>query len=147
MKLKKQLNKWNKQGVAQDQIFSVVVGILVLLIFAFGIWFYLEQQNSGASVWEDYYAKELSMVLNSAKPGDTITLDVHQATKVAQKHNVDFNGIFSFPDQEVCVKLSSGRKTCQRYFNSIRVGSSKMRLGVPGNVLDIKVTEKNEVKA
>ncbi len=147
MKTKKQLNNWNKRGVAQDQIFSVVVGIFVLLIFAFGLWFYIDQQNSGASIWEDYYVKELSIILNYAKPGDTITLDVHSATRAAQKHGVDFNEIFSFPDQEVCVKLSSGRKTCQRYFNSIRVESFKMRLGVPGNVLDIKVVEKNEVKA
>lgn len=131
-----------KKGAAQGPLFSTVAFFLLLVLFLFLMLAFVQQQREGAAVWEDIYAKEIVGVLNSAKPGDTIVLDVHKATEIAGKQKQELTSIFSFPEQEVCVKLSQGRKTCQKHFTAVRVTDVKMRTGVPKNVLEFKVVEK-----
>ncbi len=133
-----------KRGSSNDLIFSPLVYLFVLVIFLLGMGYYVRQQSLGAATWEDIYAKEFSLVLNSAEPGDVITLDIQKATEIAQKNHLSFEGLFSFPDQNVCVKLSQGRKSCQSYLNAIRVDSVKTRLGVPGNVIELTIVGKQE---
>lgn len=132
---------WGRKGSAQDILQSPVTYLLILLIFFVLLWFFVHEQSNGAALWGDYYAKEVTLVINGAKPGDSFTLEVHTATKIADKHNVPFEEVFSFEDNKVCVKLSPGRKTCQKYFNDIRVMDARIRTGVPENVLDFRIVE------
>jgi hypothetical protein len=134
--------KIGKTG-ASDILHSTIAFIFILLLFTFGMWYYIYQQKSGASVWEDYYAKQVTVVMNSAKPGDVIVLDVHKATEIAQKSGVTFGLLFSISDQETCVKLSQGRKTCYSFFNKVDA-EIELKTGVPGNVLEIRVLEEKE---
>ncbi|MBM3233058.1 hypothetical protein FJZ18_02740 [Candidatus Pacearchaeota archaeon] len=137
------MTKINGKRGASDILHSTIAFIFILLLFTFGMWYYIYQQKSGASVWEDYYAKQLTIVMNSARPGDIIVLDVHKATEIAQKASVSFESIFLISDQETCVRLSQGRKTCYSFFNRVDA-EIELRTGVPGNVIEIKVLEEKE---
>jgi len=129
----------NKKGDANEQILQTVIFLAVLFIFTLLMAYYVQQQRDGVIVWEDFYAKETANVINSLNAGDEFVLDVQKATEVAKKNKVDFDKIFSFDSDknEICVKLSAGRKSCYSYFNKIAF-NSEMKYGMPGNLLVIK---------
>jgi len=121
---------------------AIVVGLLSLFVW---------QQMNGAAIWEDYYAKEVAKVINLAEPGDEIILDVHRATEVAKKNKVEsFSRTFQFSnlENEICVKLGRGKKTCYFYFNNVDIVDIELKLagGEEGNrnLLLFNVIEKQK---
>ena len=80
-------------------------------------------QRQGASVWSEYYVKEIIKAIDLAEPGDEIWIDVQEAVVIALRGEVDRGKIFSVDNlkNDVCVKLSKGRKTCFSYFNKVDV--------------------------
>lgn len=131
----------NKEANLKANVIYIILAVaFIAVMFAF-IW----DQMGGASVWADYYSKEISRVVNSASPGQTITLDVHKATEIAYSNNIrDFKEVFQFDNtqNQICVKLSQGRKSCYYYFNNVDITESKIVLGKPTNALTFKIEEK-----
>src|SRR3989344_1220414 len=128
---------------ASDIVMQNVLYVLIVIIFVAGIFFFVQNQQNGASIWEKYYAKEISRVINFAQSGDNITLDIHKATEIAQKNKLSsFSEIFQFDNlnNEICVKLSLGRKTCYSYFNNVDITNVQLDLGVPINILRFEIT-------
>lgn len=120
----------NKAGMG-DLLMSNVIYLILLVVFLAGMLVFLWQYYQGAAVWEDYYAKEIVKVIDFSKAGDEIWLDVHKATEVAKKNRVkSFSEIFEInnPENQVCVKLSKGRKTCYSYFNEVDIISPELKL-------------------
>jgi len=120
---------------------NTLVYLILLVIFISLEFVYINNQLNGAATWSDYYAKELSGLVNQAIPGDQIEIDIHQATKIAKNNNLNsFSEIFSFNNLEnqICVKLSS-KKTCYFYFNEVDIIDSQISLGKPVNKLSFKV--------
>jgi len=122
-----------------------VIYLLILVLFIAMISTYIWLQMNGTGVWSQYYSKEIVKVINLASPGDEISLDVHKATEVADENRVPFEEIFTFDttQNELCVKLSLGRKTCYSYLNEVNVTEDKIQLASPVNILTFKIQEKN----
>ena len=128
---------------AENVITSTVVYLLIAILFFAGMLLILWNQTNGASVWEEYYSKELTKLINLAKPGDEIAIDVQKATQVAKDNNVaTFSEIFTFDNAEkkVCVKLSQGRQTCSSYFNDVIVVSPDLKLIPKNNILTFTIS-------
>ena len=128
-----------------DEIFEVAIYTILLVIFVVPLSIFVYQNMNGASVWEDFYAKEIARVVNLGEAGDVIKLDVHKATEIGRKNDVPFSEMFNFRNEknEICVRLSRGR-TCYDYFNDIDVIDISLDLGVGkdgGNVLNFKIAE------
>ncbi|MFH1290518.1 MAG: hypothetical protein ABIH92_03860 [Nanoarchaeota archaeon] len=137
--------KMNRKAV----IWTTVIYSLIFVAFLVGMMIYIWSHNSGANIWSDYYAKELTHLINLAGPNQTITLDVHKATEIAVDNGLrGFSEIFNFDNvnNEVCVKLSRGQKTCYKYFNEIEVVDRRIELAgdTTGeiNILIIEIGEK-----
>ena len=112
-----------------NALYFILVGLFVVLMFAF-----VQQQRSGGVIWEDYYAKELVKVIDASQAGDTVSLNVQPALRVA-KHNkfTDYNRIFNFnsKDNQVCVQLSSGiRSTCFYYHTAVAVTDINLKFNI-----------------
>lgn len=125
-------------------LMSHVIYIILVVLFAAGIFYVIAQQKNGAAIWEEFYAKEISRIINLAKPGDEILLNVQKATEIARKNELrSFSELFQFnnPENEICVKLSPGRKTCYSYFNEVDVTEVELKLGIPENYLYFKIKE------
>ncbi len=137
-----------KKGEIGELLMDNVVFLILLVIFLSGMIFFVSAQQEGAAVWESYYVKEIVKIIDFSESGDKACIDVHKATEIAQKNKISsFSEIFSFDNSAnaVCVKLSSGRRTCFNYFNDIDVVNVDLKLGVPGNVLCFEIIErKNE---
>ncbi len=141
--------KVNRRGEGGEDFFlDNVVFLILLAIFFSAMLYFIFQQQEGAGVWEDYYVKEITKEIDFSEQGDKICMDVHKATEIAKKNNVaSFSEIFRIDNvaNEVCVKLSRGRKTCLNYFNEIDVVNIDLRLGVPGNVLCFDIADNRGV--
>ena len=129
-------------------LMSHVIYTILVVLFTVGMFLVIAQQMNGAAVWEEFYAKEISRIINLAQPEDEITLHIQKATEIAKDNEVrSFSEIFQFNnlENEICVKLSQGRKTCYSYFNEVDVVEVELKLGVPENYLIFKISEvKNE---
>ena len=116
---------------------------IILTVVAFSLLFlYVDAQQHNASRWELYYAQQLALVLDAARPGDEISFDLTSASSIALKNNFkDFKNIVRFDAtrHEVIVRLHSGGETRFAYFSDVVVVDSRIDLGVPGNVLHFKV--------
>ncbi|MEK6928475.1 MAG: hypothetical protein AABW65_00780 [Nanoarchaeota archaeon] len=136
----------NKKGESDfgEILLDNTVYVILLAIFVFGIFAFVYQLKNGAVIWEDYYAKEVSKVLNFAEKGDNIEIDVQKASEIAGKNRVELSEMFSFKENDVCVKLSKIKKTCYVYFNDIKILSSKIKEGTPVNILSIQIGGKDE---
>ncbi|MDO8459809.1 MAG: hypothetical protein Q7S74_01745 [Nanoarchaeota archaeon] len=140
----------NKQASLNEIIMQTTIYIILVVIFFIGAFLFISSQMNGAAVWEDYYSKEISTIINAAQPGDTVKLDVYKATEIAKKNNIpSFSEIFTFDNakNKVCVKLSLGRKTCYSFFNDVDIKDPEIKLGQfkedgsPINILNFALTE------
>lgn len=134
----------NKKGGIGEELMDNIVYLVLVVLFFSGMLFFVLQQKNGAVSWEGFYAQEIARVVNLAEPGDEILLDVHKGTVIALDNNVrSFSEMFNFDNEknEICVKLSA-RKTCYNYFNNVDV-EREVKLGVPENVLVLKIKEKS----
>lgn len=147
-------NMINKRASEGEVIFDYVIFLVLLSLFAFGMFMVVNNYRNGAAVWGDFYVKEVVKVINNAKVGDEIFLDVHRATEIAKKNEQSFSTIFNFDNQknEVCVKLGN-RKECYSFFNDVDIIAPEIKLGVPDkisgkyvNVLHFNVTENRKAE-
>lgn len=142
-----------KRGEAGGQIYETVTYLILLVIFFVGMLYFVLQQQSGAGIWEQYYAKELVKIIDFSKPGDALILDVQRGSEIAKKNGVlSFSTMFVFDNaaHEVCVKLNTGgKRTCHNYFNDADVAEVQLQLaggknaeGMDVNVLSFKIVDR-----
>ncbi len=132
----------NRKAILKSTVIYLLITLAVVAMASAYIWL----QMNGASIWSDYYAKELTRTINSAQQNETITFDVQKAVEVAGKNNIpisEFSSIFSFdnPNNEVCVKLSRGIKTCYKYFNDVDIIYKDLKQTMTGNVIIFEITK------
>lgn len=137
--------KAETEETTRSNLFYLIPAIAIFL----SLLFFLRGQMNGAAHWGEYYAKGVSLLIESSSPGDEIRLDIDTATKIAKSNGVPFQDVFSFDNQEnrVCVKLEAGQRTCYNYFNNVNVVSQDLQLGVGEegtNILIFKVVEKKD---
>jgi len=109
-------------------LFGLVAGLFITAIY---------HQKNGAAIYEDFYAKEISKLINIAKPGDVITIDVKQASDVAFDNKVLSKSetfVIDNSKKQICVKLGLGKRTCYSYFNDVAV-TRELKTGVLDSTL------------
>jgi hypothetical protein len=91
----------------------VFIGILILFIM---------KQGSGAVVLEQSYAKQIALLLDSAKPGMKISLNMKDAIELAEKNNV-LDKMVSIDKNIITVSLSDKGGYSYSFFNDVEVTS------------------------
>lgn len=131
--LTKEVQLLNMKKKADSILEGTIIYIILLILATAPLAYFVWDQYNGASIWADFYAKEISRVINLAEPGDEISIDVQTATEVAVKNKIprlDDIVIFDNAKNEVCVKLSPGRKSCYYYFNEVDVSNWEIKRGL-----------------
>ncbi len=142
----------NKKAQLYSKLLNQTVFILLVVVFAGFMFWYVRSQQDGAAVWEDFYVKEISNMVNRAEVGQTYRIDVHKVSEIAKKNGVAFDKIFEFvnKDKKVCIQLSKGRRTCNKWASDFLVSGDKLDFAVgladkSYNVLEFKVIEDREI--
>ena len=59
----------------QTELLSVIDYLLIILIVFGALFFWIDSKSSGKAFNDDFYAKQIAMVLDSAKPGSTVFIE------------------------------------------------------------------------
>ena len=89
-----------------------VIFITILLLF-------LLRQGEGAVVLEQSYAKNIALLIDSAKPVMEIKLNMEDAIELTEKNGINRDDIVKINDNIVSVKLSEKSGYQYSFFNDV----------------------------
>ncbi|MDO8508889.1 MAG: hypothetical protein Q7S27_04360 [Nanoarchaeota archaeon] len=121
----------NNKGES-DLMTSYLIYLIILIVFASLMVAYVYGERKGGDIWSDYYSKEIVKVIDFAKEGDKVCLDVHRASVIGRDNQVrSYSEIFQIDNKnnDVCVKLSKGIKRCYNYFSDVDIVNLEFKLG------------------
>jgi hypothetical protein len=85
----------NKKGEGSSILrMEVIYIILVIVLYAF-FFYFVTRAGSGASFAEQKYAKKTALLIDQAKPGTTLTLDLSELFDIAIRNKMDLTQILS----------------------------------------------------
>ena len=100
-----------------ENVIFIILNILFLMILIL----FLLKQGQGAVFLEQSYAKQIALLIDSAKPGMTIILDMSKAKDIAEKNSLEFKDIVTKTDNIITVKLTEKGGYSYSYFNDVNV--------------------------
>lgn len=106
----------NRRG---EILLSNVVFIILNLVFLSILILFLLKQGSGAIVLEQSYAKQISLLIDSARPAMIIKIDMNKARKLAEKNGISFNDVVEITGNKVSVKLGENGGYDYYFFNDV----------------------------
>ncbi len=98
-----------------------IIFIVLNLIFLTILVLFLARQGEGAVILEENYAKEIALMIDSAKPIMTLRLDMSDARELAEKNGIDFKEVVKINKNVVTVKLSKDSGYSYSFFNNVDV--------------------------
>lgn len=109
-----------KKGDGTILVENIIYLILNLLFFAILIVF-LIKQSSGAALLEQTYSKKIALLIDQAKPGMIIKLNLEKALKVAKQDKLTPQEILIIEGNFVKVTLEDGGGQEYHFFNDLDV--------------------------
>jgi hypothetical protein len=95
-----------------------VIFIVITLIFLSILVLFISRQGSGDNYLEQSYAKQIALAIDSAKPGMSIFLDMHKASK-KDWFSENFDKSVRVVGNVVIVKLSEKGGQSYSFFNDV----------------------------
>jgi len=115
----------NKKGDAgESPLWTNVIYLFLVLIFIIPLVGFINAQKDAAATWEDFYAKEIARMINSAEPGTEVFLDVTRAVGIASgRGQLDSGKIIDFDNvnNEVRVSLRLDGGTSYGFLNDVDI--------------------------
>ena len=110
--------KRGKKGeILVENIIFIVLNVSFLAILAI----FLINQGNGATFLEDSHAKQMALLIDSARPGMVMEINFKDAKGVAEKNGISFSDILTVKDNYVTVKLSENSEKSYHFFNDINI--------------------------
>lgn len=95
-----------------------IIFIMLNLVFLTILFLFLFSKTGDASVFEEKYAKQIALIIDSAKPGMEISLNMKNAVEKAKDEN--WNGkLVTIQDNIVTVQLREKGGYSYSFFNNI----------------------------
>ena len=108
-----------KRGtILVENVIFITLNILFLVILVI----FIARQGGGAIVLEQSYAKQIALLVDSAKPGMVIILNMEKGYELAQENKIDFKDVINVTGNVVTVKLSEQGGYSYSFFNNIDLG-------------------------
>jgi hypothetical protein len=114
------IKKSNKRGniLTENLVFIILNIIFITILFLF-----IFRQGEGAVILEESYTKQIALLLDSAKPGMIIQLNMEKAISLAEKNKLNTDNIVTISGNIVTVKLSDKGGYSYTFFNNVNVNS------------------------
>lgn len=95
-----------------------VIFIILNLVFLSILIFFVYSKAGSEARLEEKYSKEIALMIDSAKPGMIIHLNMEDALKKAEENNYD-GKIVSIVDNKVTLKLRENGENSYYFFNNV----------------------------
>ena len=96
----------NKKGV--DLIYGTVIFIILNALFFATLFLFIQRAGENVIFTEQKYAKQIGLLVDRAKPGTIIKLNVEEFDKFIDKNKLNEAETISFQSNSVVVKLGKG---------------------------------------
>ena len=110
------MNKKGEELVIEQVIFIVLNIVFVGLLLAFAY-----KTSSSAFTFEQRYAKEIALLIDSTADNSALKLDVTEAYEIAKKNNIPKEEMIVISDKEVILKLSGEKGYAYPYFHKVSI--------------------------
>ena len=120
----------NKRGF--KILYAAVIFVILNLVFISVMFFFVARASSSVSFTEQAYARQVALLVDSAKPGTVIEMDIAELYVIASQKSVQPSITLNCDTNEVTVKLTSGRGYRFGYFSEIEDCSSDSIVLDPG---------------
>ena len=117
-----------KGEILTENLIFIILNLTFILILALFIF----RQGGGATGLEEFYSKQIALIVDSAKPGMEIELDMSNGKNVDEDwFNSNFGRALIIENNLVKVKLHEDGRYSYSFFNDVDVG---VEIGPEGNV-------------
>jgi hypothetical protein len=124
----------NKGEILVENVIFIILNLIFLSILVI----FILKQSSGAVMLEDSYAKQIALLIDSAKPQNSevvIQLDMGDGSKIDKTWFAqNFNRVLNVEGSVVNVKLSEKGGSSYSFFNDVAVSTE---VGPTGQALII----------
>ena len=111
------------RGKRGELLVENIIFIILNLIYFSILVIFLIKQGSGAVLLEDSYAKNIALLIDSARPSMVMHLNLQSLKEVSDKNGVPFSDVVNITGNYVTVKLSEKGGTSYQFFNNIDVNT------------------------
>lgn len=143
---KRGLNNWSKR--ADTPLYETIIFLVLNLVFVVVLLIFVWSSGGKAFVYEQIYAKQVALLIDNAKPGMTIFLDVTKIVEVANEKikTVDLDKIVVINQEEnkVIVDLSGQGGHSFQYFSDYDISTELNYDYGNQKFLKIEIKEKSE---
>jgi len=108
----------NKKG---NILTENIIFIILNLVFISILFLFLYQQGQGAIILEESYSKQIALLLDNAKPGMIIKLNLDKGIELAEKNKLDTDKIVAISDNTVNVQLSEKGGYNYHFFTDYKI--------------------------
>ncbi len=98
-----------------------IIFIVLNLIFLSILILFLYSKTGGEAILEEKYSKQIALLIDSAKPGMEIHLNMEDAIEKAEENNWDKNKIVLISGNTVTVQLREKGGNFYSFFNDVTV--------------------------
>lgn len=109
----------NKKG--ENQVSYALIYILISLVFFIGILFYLNFSSSGSIVYEQFYAKKISLLIDNSLAPSRIIIDFKKGLEIAEENKISKQEIIDIKDNKVIVSLSKNKGYLFNHFSDFDI--------------------------
>ncbi len=111
--------KFKKGNILTENLIFIVLNLAFFAILVL----FLFSKIGQAAVLEEKYAKEIALLVDSARPEMTITLNMEDAIKIAKKENWPLDQMVIVQDNIVRVRLREKGGYSYSFFNNVEVSA------------------------
>lgn len=97
------MNKFNKKGMNVD--FYTVIFLLLNLVFFAMMFIFISNSSNSSLAYEQHYAKEIAMLVDSATPGMIFNIDFTKGFDIA-KENSKLKDLVIIDEENNLIKVS-----------------------------------------
>lgn len=101
-----------------------LIFIILNIVFFAALFIFVARAGAGVSVKEQVYAKQIVLVIDQAKPGTTLEIDISKLYEIAENNKYNGKPIdFNYKENKVIVRFASGGGYSYKYFTELHSGS------------------------
>lgn len=119
---------------------ETVIFIILNLVFAATLLYFVAKAGGGAMLMEEKYAKQIALMMDNAKPGMQINIPLtEQEKEVIKKSGIDFKDVLKFDKNYVIVKFAQRGGYQYSYFSDLEIDNEKGMTGYQGDFFLITI--------
>ncbi len=119
--MKKRMNK-EASILYESVIFLTFTAVIAIVLILF-----ISLAGDNVTNTQQVYAKQISLLIDQAKPGTNLTIDISELYKLAEKRDYEGRPIdVDYGENLITVKVAEGRGYSFRYFTDLKSGAVSM---------------------